>query len=118
MKDEGTGGGRRRFGAPQPPAASHARARSLSGNGALSPPPSLPGSSYGQAGVRGGQQRGAERVIKRGGMEPGEGRRRGSGSARKTQGGRGEGGGGGGGRASHNQAVLAGPAPLQPEHRG
>ncbi|XP_068016177.1 uncharacterized protein [Melanerpes formicivorus] len=109
MKDEVTGGGRRRVGAPHPPAALHARSRSLSGNGAVSPPPSPPGSSYSQAGVRGGQQPGTGRVIKRGGMKPGEGRRRGSGSARETQGGR----GGGGSRASHNPAVLAGPSPLQ-----
>lgn len=50
MKDEVAGGGRRRVGAPHPLAAPHARARSSSGSGAASPPPS---SSYIQAGVRG-----------------------------------------------------------------
>ncbi|KAM7109558.1 uncharacterized protein J5F26_005543 isoform 2-T2 [Ciconia maguari] len=100
MKDEVAGGGRRRVGAPHPPAAPHTRARSPSGSGAASPPPSPPGSSYSQAGVRGGQQRGGRRLIKRGGMEPGEGRRRGSGS------GGGEGGGTQGRRAGGEEAAA------------
>lgn len=54
---------------------------------AASPPPSPPGSSYSQAGVRGGQQRGRGRLIKRGGMEPREGKRQGSGTSGREAGG-------------------------------
>lgn len=116
MKDEVAGGGRRRVGAPHPPAAPHARAKSPSGSGAASPPPSPPGSSYSQAGVRGGQQRGAGRLIKRGRMEPGEGRRRGSGSEGGKRRAGGQGGGGSG--APRSPAPLAGRAPPQPGHSG
>ncbi|XP_037251442.1 translation initiation factor IF-2-like [Falco rusticolus] len=109
MKDEVAGGGRRRVGAPHPPASPHARARSPSGSGAASPPPSPPGSSYSQAGVRGGQQPGGGRFIKRGGMEPGEGRRRGSGSG----GGNARRAGGEEEAAGRRAARLLAPAPLR-----
>lgn len=109
MKDEVAGGGRRRVGAPHPPAAPHARARCSSANGAASPPPSPAGSSYSQAGVCGGQQQGRGRLIKRGGMEPGEGRRRGSG----WRGGRGE-GTQGGREARETQEAAGRRAALSP----